>query len=373
MTAVLPVGWGPYVIEEWRPGQDIRLRKNPDYFRAAEGLPGFDVLLFRFLADGSLGSIEQLLTSECDVLDETAIADALDVELLDEDALSLLVDLAASGRIQLAAASGSEMERLEFGLAPARGSGLPPLFSDPRTRAGIAACLDRGRYVTEMLYGLSEVPETYLSPGHPLYAADAASIVFDPAAGMELLEQAGWVDHDQDPATARIAQGVAGVTEGSPLAFSFLTTANGFHRSAAERIQADLALCGAQVGLEYRPAAELFEPWPAGPAFGRGFQTLGWAWPGWVSPLCEMFAGWEIPSDENPFGANASGFSDRDYDRACGVLLHGRPDSQEYQTAARDTQMIFSELLPAIPLYMRPRVIAHGPDICGLEVDPTAF
>ena len=263
------------------------------------------------------------------------------------------------------------MERLEFGLAPARGTELPPLFSDSRTRAGIAACLDRGRYVTELLHGLSEVPETYLSPGHPLYLP--ASIGFDPVAGRELLEQAGWVDHDQDPGSARIARGVAGVADGTEFAFSYLTPADGLHRAAAERIQADLAMCGAEVELEYRPVAELFEPWPAGPAFGRGFQTLGWAWPGWVSPLCEMFAGWEIPSDENPFGANASGFSDRYYDRACGVLLYGRPDSQEYLTAAQTTQTIFSQLLPAIPLYMRPRVIAYGADICGVEVDPTAF
>jgi len=372
-TTETPIGWGPFVIEEWRAGEDIQLSKNPNYFRAAEGLPAYDYLLFRFLKDGSAGSIEQLLTSECDVLDESAVADGFNVELLDEAALSFLVDLETGGRVQLSAAFGPELERLEFGLAPAPGAGMSPIFSDPRTRAGIAACLDREGFVSEVLHGLSAVPATYLSPEHPLYAGEIASVEFNPQEGIRLFEEAGWIDADGDPATARVAQGMAGVQPGTELSFTFLTTPDGFHRSAAEQFRADLVACGVDLVVDLLPAAELFTPWPEGPAFGRTFQTLGWAWPGWVSPLCEMFAGWEIPTGENPFGANASGFTDPAYDAACAVLLHGQPGSPEYLTATQETQAIFAEQLPAIPLYMRPRVIAHGPEICGLETDPTAF
>ncbi len=372
-TTVTPMGWGPYVIEEWRAGEDIQLRRNPGYFRGAEGLPAFDYLLFRFLKDGSAGSIEQLLTSECDVLDESAVADALDVEQLDESALSVLVDLQAGGRIELSAAFGPELERFEFGLTPVPGAGVPPIFSDPRTRAGIAACLDREGFIREVLHGLSAVPATYLSPEHPLYAGETALAEFNRQEGIRLLEEAGWIDADGDPATARAAQGVEGVAQAAELSFAFLTSPDGFHRSAAEHFRADLAVCGVELVIDLRPAAELFAAWPDGPAFGRSFQTLGWAWPGWVSPLCEMFAGWEIASEGNPFGANASGFADPVYDSACAVLLHGRPGSPEYLAAAEQTQAIFAEQLPAIPLYMRPRVIAHGAQICGLETDPTAF
>ncbi|MGH2620630.1 MAG: ABC transporter substrate-binding protein [Anaerolineales bacterium] len=372
-TTVAPIGWGPYVIEQWRAGEDIQLRKNPSYFRAAEGLPAFDYLLFRFLEQGAGGSIEQLLTSECDVLDESAVADALDVELLDEAALSVLVDLESGGRIQLSTAFGPELERLEFGLAPVPGAGLPPIFSDPRTRAGVAACLDREGFVGGVLHGISAVPATYLSPEHPLYSSETGPVEFNRQEGIRLLEQAGWIDADGDPATARVAQGVAGVAPATELSFAFLTSPDGFHRSAADHFRADLAACGAELVIELQPAAELFRPWPDGPGFGRTFQTLGWAWPGWVSPLCEMFAGWEIPTPENPFGANASGFTDPAYDAACDVLLHGRPGSAEYLAAVEETQAIFAAQLPAIPLYMRPRVIAHWPEICGVDTDSTAF
>ena len=372
-TTVAPIGWGPYVMEQWRPGEDIQLRKNPNYFRAAEGLPAYDYLLFRFLGEGAGGSIEQLLTSECDVLDESAVADALNVELLDEAALSVLVDLEGSGRIQLSTAFGPEMERLEFGLAPVPGAGLPPIFSDSRTRAGIAACLDREGFVSEVLHGISAVPATYLSPQHPLYSGETAPVEFNPQEGIRLLEESGWIDADEDPATPRVARQVAGVAQGTELSFVFLTSPDGFHRSAAEHFRADLAGCGVELVIEFRPAAELFMPWPEGPGFGRTFQTLGWAWPGWASPLCEMFAGWEVPSAGNPLGANASGFTDPAYDAACAVLLYGQPDSPEYLAAAEETQAIFAAQLPAIPLYTRPRVIAHGAEICGLQADSTAF
>jgi len=40
-----PMGWGPYIIDEWVTGESITLHKNPNYFRAEEGLPKFDTLV----------------------------------------------------------------------------------------------------------------------------------------------------------------------------------------------------------------------------------------------------------------------------------------------------------------------------------------
>lgn len=371
-TTRTPLGWGAYIVEEWRTGNDILLRRNPEYFRAAEGLPAFDFLLFRFVSN-NLGNIEQLLTSECDVLDETATADALNVETIDSEALATLVDLRTAGRVQLATGAGAEMERLEFGIEPRPGTGLIPLFGDPRTRAGIAACIDRQGFLLEALLGLSEGPQSYLPASHPLAIIPDSPLEYDPTAALELLAEAGWIDHDADPATPLRAQGVERVANGTELSFEFLTTPDGYHQRLAEQLQSDLSACGIRVELDFLPQEELFEPWPDGPAFGRQFQTVGWAWPSWVSPLCEMFAGQEIPSDGQPFGINASGFSSPEYDAACLDLLLGLPESGAYAAAARSTQQIFADNLPAVPLFMRPRVIAFGANVCGFAIEPTAF
>lgn len=65
---------------------------------------------------------------------------------------------------------------------------------------------------------------------------------------------------------------------------------------------------------------------------------------------CAMFDSREIPSDESPFGVDAAGFSDSEYDRACSTFLLGRPDSEEYLEALRLTQECFRQALPSIPL-----------------------
>lgn len=372
-TNFSPIGWGAFILQEWRLGQDITLVRNPNYFRANEGLPGFDVLQFRFLQGGPQGNIEQLLTRECDILDESALADALGIDVMDPEALAILAELDAAGRIEVAWTAGAEMERLDFGLAPALASGIPNLFSDSRTRAGVAACIDRERMISETLFGLSEIPPSYLPLAHPSASPDLEALPFDPADAAALLDEAGWMDEDGDPSTPRTANGVEGVSDGSPLSFTFITTPDDFHRAVAAHLESDLAGCGVEVTTEFLAQVDIFEPWPNGPVFGRFFQTVGWAWPSWVSPLCEMFASREIPSDERLFGINAAGFSDAEYDRACGALLLGRPDSQEYSDALQLTQDRFHQELPSIPLYMRPRVLVHGQAICGVEVDPISF
>jgi peptide/nickel transport system substrate-binding protein len=43
-----PLGWGPYILDNWEPGVEITLHKNPQYFRLAQGQPLFDRLVFRF-------------------------------------------------------------------------------------------------------------------------------------------------------------------------------------------------------------------------------------------------------------------------------------------------------------------------------------
>ena len=365
-----PLGWGPYIIEEWRPGNDIRLTRNPSYFRSGEGMPAFDTLLFRFLAGSPPASIEQLLTSECDILDESAIADALDIQVLDTSALSELQRLSNAGNISLASSAGAEMERLDLSLAPISLSGPQ---TDLQFRTALASCIDRAGLAQELLLGLTDVPETYLPPSHPLYAAEDLEIDYDPETAGKLLDELGWIDHDEDPQTPRVGVGVAGVNEGTELRLQYLTTPDGLHQAVAEWLQSDLSSCGIALEPEFVSQIELFEPWPDGPAFGRNFEAIGWAWPAWVSPLCEMFHGAELPSATAPLGVNAAGFSSAEYDAACGVLLHALPETPEYSQAAQDTQQILAEGLPTIPLYMRPRLIAHRPEICGLQVDATEY
>ena len=77
-----PVGWGPYMIQEWSVNDHITLIKNPYYFRAANGYPKFDTLSFRFIADPDT-AVTELVAGRCDILDPSIYLDN-QASLLDE-------------------------------------------------------------------------------------------------------------------------------------------------------------------------------------------------------------------------------------------------------------------------------------------------
>lgn len=359
-----PLGWGPYVIDEWRAGEEIVLERNPSYFRSAEGLPRFEYLIFRFIGDEPESGLQQLLTGECDVLDDS---------VLDGVEMQTLLDLQESGDIRLASVPGPIVERIEFNLDPVVRPATNYFFRDVDLRRAIAGCIDRQAIVDEVMGGMGQVTDTYLPANHPFYAADVEAIVYDPAGAAQQLEALGWVDADGLAETPRVARGVAGVRLDTPLTLSLLTSTGTFQQSVAARIQQDLAACGVEVEIQAVDPAILLSPWPDGPVYGRSFHAAEWAWLTSVSPPCEEFASQEVASDETPDGSNASGFSDGAYDQACRAVLLGLPSASGYAEAVHQTQLIFAEELPALPLFARPRVVAYRADVCGLQVDPSAY
>ena len=193
-----PIGWGPYVVEEWVAGDHLTLTKNIRYFRTDEGLPVFDTLVFRIVPDPN-AAMSDLVAGTCDILDPTINLDGQ---------LSLLLQMQTDGQALALTSGTNTIEWLGLGLTPATYddgySTSPPLdrpdiFYDKRTRQAIALCLDRQTVVNTVLFGLSIVPNTYISPEHPLYDSTVATYPYDPAQGNRILDQAGWRDVDNDP------------------------------------------------------------------------------------------------------------------------------------------------------------------------------
>ena len=358
-----PIGWGPYQIEEWQSDDQLLLTKNPRYFRADEGLPNFDRLLFRFLRSESTGAIQQLLTGECDLVDES---------LLDISALDVLTQYAEEGRIQFAWTPAPEMTRLDFNVAPV-GYQAEAFFEDSRTRTAVAHCLDRDVLLDDLFLGYGVLPESYIAPGNPYIPDEPGVPPYDPEMGRSILTDMGWVDADEDVSTPRVAHGVPGVSFATDFSVKLLSAEDDLSSQSASAIAADLADCGIDVQMEQMDFSTLTAPYPDGPAFGRGFNAVIWAWPEWVTPLCEMFAGREIPTEKNPFGINASGFNDFAYNQACERVLLGRVNAEDYVQSLLGTQEIFNQATPGIPLYQAPRLAAYGIDVCGIEFDSLSF
>ena len=361
-TRRYPLGWGPFVVEEWIRGDHITLSRNPHYFRAAEGLPYLDQVVFKFTS-GAPEMIARLLSGECDI-------GAQDADF--EPFMPLLVQAEQHGLLKMISATGNGWEHIDFGIDPVPDYRRADFFGDVRVRQAIVQCIDRQAIVDEVAYGRSVVPDSYLPPEHPLYAGnDLVHWDYDPMAGRALLEEVGWLDEDEDG--VREAHRVQGIRIGTPFEITLLTSSEStVSQQVARIVKANLADCGIRVNLEARPSWEFFADGPEGPLFGRRFDLAEMAWRFEDIPPCEHYMSSEIPDKGHWHGSNPTGYSNPDYDAVCRAALQALPGTREYEKYHKQAQVILSEELPTIPLFIWPRIALARPGVLNFALDPTA-
>ncbi len=354
-----PIGWGPFRITEWVQGDHIALERNPLYFRAGEGLPRVDRLVFRF-APNAEGVVAMLMAGECDLA------------LPGDGAEPLLPFLKeAEGRVllRLVTSVSDQWEHLEFGINPVATYKRPDFFEDVRVRQAFAHCIDRRALVDEITLGLGQVADVYIPPDHPLYAGDRLTRwTYDPQMGRALLAEAGWADEDGNGVLE--AHNVTGIRAGTPFSVTLLTVQGDVQQEVIARIlRANLADCGVQVTVDSRPVREFFADGPLGPVFGRQFDLALFTWRNEAEPPCYLYLTEETP-DQGDWGRpNASGFSNAEYDAVCRAARAAIPGTFEYRNSHAEAQRIFTEQLPALPLFWRVRLAVARPEVENFTLD----
>ncbi|MGC9520433.1 MAG: peptide ABC transporter substrate-binding protein [Anaerolineae bacterium] len=358
----MPMGWGAFVITQWVAGDHITVERNPNYYRADEGLPYLDTVIFRFVPDPN-SAVAQLISGECDIA-------TWDTSL--EDQAELLLKLEQADVVNPVFATTPAWEHVTFGINPAPDYDRPDFFEDVRVRQAIAQCLDRQAVVDTLLYGRSVVVDSYSPPEHPLYADGLTSWSYDPEAGRALLEEVGWVDVDDDG--VREAQGVEGIPDGTPLEFRWQSTMQSTREGYMQMFQENLADCGIAVDLESMPTTEFYADGPEGPLFGRKFDLASFAWMADTVPPCDFYLSADIPSEENGWdGYNVAGFEHAPYDEQCTRAVNALSGTDDYVEGHKEAQRIFAEQLPAIPLYLQLKIAAVRPEVKGFVMDPTEY
>jgi peptide/nickel transport system substrate-binding protein len=377
------------MIDEWVQGESITLHKNPNYFRAGEGLPKFDNLIFRFVGqNSSVDNIASLLSGECDILDTSTVI---------TDQVELLLELQEAGQLKATFTSGTAWTHIDFGIQHIEyddgyqlGVDRPDYFGDVRTRRAFTMCMNRQMLVDTVFLGQSLVIDSYLPPMHPLYNPEVHHYDFDVQAARKLLDNVGWVDDDGDPGTPRVAQGVANVADGTPLEVSFETATSSVREQVTSIIQGNLAQCGIKANIQLHAPSEWFADGPEGKLFGRRFDLGQFVWLTGVEPPCDLYLSSQTAgpagetwisvqdgrtrtfSESGWGGQNNPGFADDEYDTACRTALGSLPGQLEFEAAHLEVQRIFAEQLPVAPLYLNIKLAATRPDMCGFIMDPTA-
>jgi peptide/nickel transport system substrate-binding protein len=167
---------------------------------------------------------------------------------------------------------------------------------------------------------------------------------------------------------------VAGVPANTPLVLNYYTTSATQRRQVVEIYTQSLAECGIGLNSVYYAASEFYALGPDGPLFGRQFDLAEYSiGANSLEPQCSWFTTRQIPNEANNWsGTNISGYSNPDFDAACGQAIQVLPDDPEY-TMHQEAQVTFASELPSIPLYMRLKVAAARNDFCGFTLDPSSI
>lgn len=254
--ATAPVASGPLMVQEFTPGAELLLARNPNY---QTNLPLVE-------NKGPL-HLEEVL-----------------VRVIPEE-LTLVGELETGAIDMVANVPASAIDRLqanpEINVMEARQPGSfglvmnleRPIFTDLRVRQAIAKAVDRESLV-KVVNGASPA-YTFVTPG--MIAYDAAVDTYaqelhphDVAAAQALLTEAGWADGDGDGIVEK---------EGEPLVIEFLipTEATG-QAQAAQVLQSQLKAVGIDLQINQQEINTIWETKGAGD-FDMGIENYGWADP----------------------------------------------------------------------------------------------
>lgn len=245
---VCPVGNGPFVFVEHRPGESWTFRANPAFPEGLGGRPFVDRYVLRIIPEAAT-QLAELLTEGTDVY----LAPPFEYveQILEAPHLELRHFLSRS---YVFLGWNGRRDRL----------------SDARVRRALTMAIDRRGIVDAILGGYGRVTQTSVPPYHWAYAPDLEdALVYDPAGAARLLDEAGWRDRDGD--------GIRENAEGDPLRVELeYNQGNPQRTQIAEVIQAQLGSVGVDLALEVVEygtlTAEITDP-------ERDFDAflLGWA------------------------------------------------------------------------------------------------
>lgn len=160
-------GTGPFMLESWTPGDGARVVRNPNYWRADEGLPYLDAINFKFLVDVT---VKRQAFEAGDVHGYISPAEEDIVDFLEDDETDVWIGTAGAN------------EYLWL-----LNTTAPP-FDDLRVRQAMAHAIDKQFIIDTFRQGLTVPANGPLNPSDRWYTENNYP-QFDPAAAQALVDE----------------------------------------------------------------------------------------------------------------------------------------------------------------------------------------
>ncbi len=239
---------GPFKFGAMRPSEQVSLVGSSDYKDATAGVVKPAGFIYKNVPDANV-NVEQFLAGETNFIDGPAVARRADIR--------------ASGA-QVYSYPGNSWDYLALNLAdpsnPQNGlddkgnvidQGHHPIFGDVRVRQAISHAIDVDAIVKAALFGEGTRMTSNLIPASWAYDSSLPPISYDPKLAGQMLDQAGWIDDDNNPATPRVAKGAMYAPDGTKFEFTLYTNQGNTRREAeGTLIQDQLAQIGVKVDFQ---------------------------------------------------------------------------------------------------------------------------
>jgi peptide/nickel transport system substrate-binding protein len=185
------VGLGPFVLQEYQPGQRLLLARNPHYWRTEAGvrLPRLDRLTLEIVPDQNA----ELLRLQSGQIDFTQ------TEVRPEDYATLKAS-AAQGRVTLSDLGvGLDADSFWLNLRPGRTPARRAWLQRVELRRAISHAVDRRAFADTVFLGAALPVYGPVTPGNARwYAPDLPKFDYDPVAARRLLASIGLEDRNGD-------------------------------------------------------------------------------------------------------------------------------------------------------------------------------
>jgi peptide/nickel transport system substrate-binding protein len=347
-----PVGTGPYTFVDFKPGDLVLGKRNPDYH--LPNRPHFETLEIKGGGDAVSAARAVLQTGEYDYAWNLQVEDEILLKL--ENGGQGKVSIVPGGSIEFIMLNHSD-PNIEIDGERASVKTSHPLFADPAVREALNLLVDRAS-VQKFIYGRTAVATGNFLNNPERFRSKNVGFEFNIDKANQVLETAGW---------KRGADGIR-AKNGKSLKFVFQTSINAPRQKNQAVIKQACQKAGIDVELKSVVASVYFSSDTANPDTYAHFYcdaqmfTTNMGQPD-PQRFMNQFLSTEVASKDNKWqGRNASRWNDKDYDEIYTKAQHELDAVKRAAMFIKLNEMVVGDRY-ILPEVYRLRVVALKRDI----------
>ncbi len=344
-----PVGTGPYIFEEFKPGDLVKGRLYPDYHKANR--PFFDSIEMKGGGDAVSAARAVIQTAEYDY--------AWNMQVEDD----ILKRMEQGGKGTATITPGGNIEHIQVNTTDpwtevdgerSHIKSKHPLFSDPAVRKALALLVDR-KGTEDHIYGRTGQATANFLNNPEQFRSKSTAWEFNVDKANKLLEDAGW---------QKGADGIR-AKDGKKLKLVFQTSINAPRQKTQQIIKQAAQKAGIDIELKSVTASVYFSSDVANPdTYTKFYCDIQMYTTTMTQPdperFMNQFCSWEVASKDNKWqGRNISRWRSEEYDK---TFRAAEGELDPVKRAAHFIKM--NDLVindqAVIPVVYRPRVQAQS-------------